>query len=190
MRIGILGGSFDPVHNGHLAIAKYASSELNLDQVIFVPTSANPLKKKSCVLTNQGRLTLLREALKNFENFSVSDCELRRPGPSYTVETLRYFRKKFGPKTQLYFLSGADTPRHFSRWKSPKKVLKLCRFVVMTRPGNAFKMRDTRFLWLSMPPENISSSEIREKIKRNKGIRDLLPSGLERTLKRNLSSVE
>jgi len=163
LRIGILGGSFDPVHNGHLAIAKYASSELNLDQVIFVPTSANPLKKKSCVLTNQGRLTLLREALKNFENFSVSDCELRRPGPSYTVETLRYFRKKFGPKTQLYFLSGADTARSFSRWKSPEKVLKLCRFVVMTRPGSKLRPADKRFLWLPMEPVRISSTEIRRK---------------------------
>ncbi len=163
MRIGILGGSFDPVHEGHLAIAKFASSELNLDRVIFVPARKNPLKKRPRTLTDTQRLSSLRTALKSFPHFSVSDCELKRKEPSYTVETLEHFRKKFAPGTQLYFLSGADTARSFSRWKSPEKVLKLCRFVVMTRPGSKLRPADKRFLWLPMEPVRISSTEIRRK---------------------------
>ena len=166
MRIGILGGSFDPVHQGHLAIAQFASSELNLNRVIFVPLSKNPLKKNPRMLTDAARLALLKNAVRRFPGYSVSDHELKRPGPSYTVDTLRYFRKKFGAKTTLYFLAGADTPRDFSRWKSPEKVLKLCRFVVMTRPGSKLDTADGRFLWLPMPPVNISSTGIRKEFQR------------------------
>ena len=163
MRIGILGGSFDPVHQGHLKIAAYALQELNLDRVIFVPAGKNPLKKNPPRLTNASRMALLRKALKRFPAFSVSDHELKRPGPSYTVDTLEHFRKKFGAGAQLYFLSGADTARGFSHWKSPAKVLKLCRFVVMTRPGSPMRTADGRFLWLPMPPLNVSSTQIRRK---------------------------
>ena len=167
MRIGILAGSFDPVHQGHLAIARFASDELNLNRVIFVPLSKNPLKKNPRMLTDAARLALLKNAVRRFPGYSVSDHELKRPGPSYTVDTLRYFRKKFGAKTTLYFLAGADTPRDFSRWKSPEKVLKLCRFVVMTRPGSRMQLSDRRFLWLPMPPVKVSSSSIRAGIQKN-----------------------
>ena len=163
MRIGILGGSFDPVHAGHLKIAAYAHEELNLDRVIFVPVGKNPLKKNPRQLTDASRLSLLRKALKRFPAFSVSDHEIKKPGPSYTVDTLVHFRKKFGAGTRLYFLSGADTVRDFSRWKSPAKVLKLCRFVVMTRPGSKMRTADGRFLWLPMPPLRVSSTQIRKK---------------------------
>jgi nicotinate-nucleotide adenylyltransferase len=182
-RVGILGGSFDPVHEGHLAIAKYASSELNLDRVYFVPVSQNPLKKNMRQLPDSARVTLLRKALRRFPNFLVSDCEIRRQGPSYTVETLRHFRKKLGKKAQLYFLAGADTARYFSRWKSPKKVLKLCRFVVMTRPGFKFRTADGRFLWLPMSPLRISSTQIRRRLQKKRNVCDLVPAEIEKSMK-------
>ena len=163
MRIGILGGSFDPIHRGHLALARYAREELNLDRIIFVPVGMNPLKKNPRSLPDAARISMIQKTLKRLPDFSVSTHELRKKGPSYTVDTLRYFRKKFGAKAQLYFLAGADTVKNFSRWKSPEKVLKLCRFVVMTRPGSKMRTNDGRFLWLSMPPVRISSTLLRKK---------------------------
>ena len=162
MKIGILGGSFDPIHKGHLAVARFAREELNLDRVIFVPVGKNPLKKNPRSLSDAARLVMIQKKLKHSPGFSVSTHEFRKNGPSYTVDTLRYFRKKFSTKTQLYFLAGADTVKDFSRWKSPATVLKLCRFVVMTRPGTKMRTNDGRFLWLPMPPVRISSTSLRK----------------------------
>ena len=164
-RIGIYGGSFNPIHHGHLALASYAVSELNLDKVYFVPSFLTPLKEKKTLLPAQKRLSLVRKAIGGFPKFSVSDIELKRKGVSYTVETLRAFKKKLGPNTRLYFLSGADQPKNFFRWKSPEEVLKLCRFVVATRPGTQMNFKDKRFIWMPMPPVDISSSKIRKKLK-------------------------
>ena len=135
MRIGVFGGSFNPVHNGHLRLASYALSELNLNRVIFVPSNQTPLKKKEVLLPAALRLSLLKAAVKKNRSFGVSDCELKRGGMSFTVDTLKAFKKKWGKKTELYFLSGADVVQSLDRWKSPKKVFQLCRFVVVTRPG-------------------------------------------------------
>ena len=168
MRIGIFGGSFNPVHRGHLALACYACCELNLEKVIFVPSYLTPLKEKKDFLSAARRLALLKKAVKPFPKFSVSEVELKRKGVSYTVDTLKTFKKKFSRDTQLYFLAGADTPRSFSRWKSPREVLKLCRFVVLTRPGSPLNMRDRRFLWMPMPPVDVSSSAIRREKSKSK----------------------
>ncbi len=182
-RIGILGGSFDPIHGGHLALAKFASSELNLDKVVFVPVSKNPLKKNARKLSDLARLSMLRKVLRRFPSFSVSDYEIKGQVPSYTVKTLQHFKKKFGVKTQLYFLSGADTVRNFSRWKSPEKVLKLCRFVVATRPGSKLRTTDGRFLWLPMGPVHLSSTSIRRRIENKQSVRHLVPREIEKNLK-------
>ena len=167
-RIGIFGGSFNPVHRGHLALASYAVSELNLDKVFFVPAHQNPLKKMevrhAALLPSSLRMSLLRKAIRGTPKFSVSDIELKRKGISYTVDTLRFFNRKFGKKTQLFFLAGADQLKNFSRWKSPEEVLKLCRFVVATRPGSRLSTGDKRILRMPMPPIDISSSDIRKKL--------------------------
>ena len=162
-RIGILGGSFNPVHRGHLALAEHALSELNLDKVFFVPCGQNPLKDKKELLPAKLRQRLLKQAVRRDKRFRVSDIELKREGVSYTVDTLRAFQKKFGKTTQLYFLAGADQIKNFSRWKAKEEVLKLCRFVVATRPGSRMDFKDKRFIWMPMPPVDVSSSEIRNK---------------------------
>ena len=165
-RVGIYGGSFNPVHHGHLALAEYALSELNLDKVYFVPAFQNPLKKSERASPDDGvsrRIPALKKAIGRNPRFILSDIELKRKGLSYTVDTLRAFKKKLGKSARLYFLAGADQIRHFSRWKSKEEILKLCRFVIATRPGHSLKLRDGRFLWLPMPPVDISSTQIRQK---------------------------
>ena len=167
MRIGIFGGSFDPVHRGHLKLAQAALEELNLDKVIFVPAYQNPLKhvgnRHAYSLPQATRIRLLREALKKSSpRFSVSLCEIRRQGPSYTVDTLRYFKKRY-PKAMLYFLSGADVLKNLKRWRAFGEVTRLSRFVVMTRPGHRLSKAPRGVLTLPFDALPISSTRIRRK---------------------------
>lgn len=170
MRIGVFGGSFNPVHEGHLRLAETALSELNLDRVIFVPAHQNPLKMRSTVvgsgharsLRGVDRVSQLRKAIAGKPHFSISLCELTRKGPSYTVDTLKYFKKKFGKGTTLYFLTGADVAGQLGRWKSFDEVRSLCRFVVASRPGYSLKKLPEGVLAMPMDALASSSTELRK----------------------------
>jgi nicotinate-nucleotide adenylyltransferase len=183
-RIGLLGGSFNPVHNGHLKLAREAMAELNLDRVIFVPSYLTPLKNSGPLLPPGLRVRLLRIALKHCSRFSISLCEMRRRGVSYTVDTLKFFRRKFGRGAVLYFLTGADALKNFARWKSPRQILKLCRPVAVTRPGYTLEKVPQGVLRLPMTPFSVSSSDIRRRLKKNGSIRSLVPRGTETILKK------
>ena len=169
MRIGIFGGSFDPVHKGHLKLAQAALEELNLDQVIFVPCRQNPLKvgngrDRSLHHSSEARVRFLKLAVKKASpRFSVSLCELRRGGLSYTVDTLSYFKKRY-PKDTLYFLSGADTIKQLPRWKSFRRIQKLARFVVLSRPGHRLSEAPQGVLTLPFDAVKISSTEVRDRL--------------------------
>ncbi len=182
MRIGIFGGSFNPVHNGHLKLAAHAFSELNLDRLIFVPSFHTPLKEKENLLPAGMRLRLLRAAVKKYPGFFVSDCEVRRGGKSFTVETLRFFKKKFGKDATLFFLTGADVLDNLSRWKSLDKVLELSRFVVASRPGAVFKKTNAPVLWMPFEALDISASDIRKRLETKRDIHSLVPSGTAKIL--------
>ena len=184
MRIGIFGGSFNPVHRGHLCLARAAASELNLDRVIFVPSFQNPLKRKEELLPSALRTQLLRAAIKDHPGFSVSLCEIKRKGPSFTVDTLKYFKKKFGRRTTLYFLSGADALKTLRCWKSVDEIFKLCRFVVMTRPGYSMKKSPRSILQAPFAALPISSSEVRRRLKRGQALGGLVPQGTAKLLKK------
>jgi nicotinate-nucleotide adenylyltransferase len=181
-RIGIFGGSFNPVHNGHLHLAEFALSELNLDKVYFVPSHRTPLKKAD-LLPAALRLRCLREALREKKRFAVSTEELRRGGTSYTVDTLKVFRRRLGPETTLYFLAGADNAKNLSRWKSPDKVLNLCRFTILSRPGAARSKTPPGVLWAPFPALDVSSSDVRRRLKTGRSLKGLVPSGVERILR-------
>jgi len=185
MRVGIFGGSFSPVHKGHMKLAGHAYRELNLDRLFFVPSAHSPLKAKEHLLPDSLRLDLLRAALKNDPHFSVSGCEIQRGGRSFTVDTLRFFRKKFKNRATLFFLAGADVLKSFSRWKSPDKVLELCRFVVMTRPGHRLPSgsKTRSMLFLPMDALDVSASEIRKRLEKKADVRTLVPSGTAKILR-------
>lgn len=162
MRIGIFGGSFNPVHAGHLKLAFEAMSELNLERVIFVPSRQNPLKGRPMPERGGGdRIARLRKAIKRVPFFSLSFCEIRRKGLSYTVDTLEHFKKKFGNKTVLYFLVGADSLKNFGRWKSPKRILELCRLAFFSRPDYPAGRLPKGALYIPMDALDISSTRIR-----------------------------
>lgn len=134
-RIAILGGSFDPVHAGHLAIASAALRELGAGRVWFIPAKVSPLKARAAQATDEDRLAMLRLATRGEARFGVSDCELRRGGVSYTVDTVREWKGRF-PDAEICFVAGMDSLLTLRLWKNVPELLSLCRFVTFTRPGS------------------------------------------------------
>ncbi len=183
MRIGILGGSFNPVHNGHLALADAAREELSLDRVLFIPTHTSPLKNASDLLPLKLRVELLRAALKKRPGCRVDLTEARRGGTSYTVDTLKVLKRRFGRRSVLYFICGSDTVKRLSRWKSPRKVLQLCHFLAANRPGEPRVRVQPGISALEMPPIAISASIIRRRMARRMSLKGMVPPVVERRLK-------
>ncbi len=134
-RIGILGGTFDPPHLGHLLIAETARVALCLESVLFVPAGEPWLKSGQRITAAAHRLRMVQLATADNPDFCVSDCEVRRGGASYTVDTLRALRGAYRPETGLYFIVGSDVLDQFHRWKEPDAILDLCRLAVIERPG-------------------------------------------------------
>jgi len=134
-RIGILGGTFDPPHLGHLLIAETARVALGLESVLFVPAGEPWLKSGQRITPATHRLRMVRLAVADNPDFCVSDCEIQRTGASYTVDTLRELRCAYPADTQFYFIVGSDVLDQFHRWKEPDCILQLCRLAVIERPG-------------------------------------------------------
>ena len=134
-RIGILGGTFDPPHLGHLLIAETARVALDLKTVIFLPAGEPWLKSGQRITPAHHRLKMVQLAVTDNPDFCVSDCEVRRTGATYTVDTLRQLRFGYSRDTELYFIVGSDVLDQFHRWKEPEAILELCRLAVIERPG-------------------------------------------------------
>ncbi|MHC4551578.1 MAG: nicotinate (nicotinamide) nucleotide adenylyltransferase [Planctomycetota bacterium] len=133
-KIILFGGSFDPVHSGHLQVAQAVFAQLAADTMIFIPARQSPLKKDQPV-EGRHRLEMLRLAVAGNTNFSTSDCELMRPIPSYTLQTIEHFQKKFGRDVQLHWLIGADQLDDFDKWYRVTDLLNACQVTVMYRAG-------------------------------------------------------
>ncbi len=134
-RVGLFGGTFDPVHRGHLTAVKKVKQAFMLDEVVFIPSAVPPHKTGIRVTPAADRLTMLRMALTGMDGFSVSDCEIRRPGPSYTVDTVRFFLENVSGETQMYLIMGHDAFLEMHTWKSFKKILGQIPLIVIRRPG-------------------------------------------------------
>ena len=136
-RIGILGGTFDPIHDGHLLIAESARACLGLDKVIFIPAGRPWLKADRAVTDAAHRLAMVELAIADKPYFEVSDIEIERPGPTYTVDTLAELRRRLGSRAELYLILGMDSMRDLSRWHRPERIFEMCVLVAVSRPGVA-----------------------------------------------------
>ncbi len=174
MKIGILGGTFNPIHIGHLILADEVREKLSLDKVIFVPTCIPPHKQNSQVAPAQERLRMVKAAIRGNKFFKVSDIEIERKGPSYTVDTLKALNKKF-PGDELYFIAGSDLLKYLDEWKDFQELLGLVKFVVATRPGYPLENIPEYVQKVSIRAVDVSAFEIRECIKENKSFRYLVP---------------
>lgn len=180
MRIGILGGTFDPVHNGHIYLAKKACLKLRLDRLIFIPTYLPPHKKGIKITSARHRFNMLKLAIQGNQKFKISDMEIRRRGRSYSVETLRRLRERHGSKTELFFITGSDSLAELDKWKNMEEILKLCKFVVAKRPGFNVLNPPKNFIILKINAKNISATSIRGRIKTGRPINNLIHQAVKR----------
>lgn len=158
-RVALLGGSFDPIHWGHLNMAKAALDELKVDEVWFIPSNQTPLKDR-VLSPAKDRLAMVRLAMKEDPRFRISTVDLTRNGPSYTVDTLRILKREF-PEIDFTWLIGADQANQFSKWKDADELLKLADFAVVDRDGREPEPSEYPFRKISMTYTPVSSSEIR-----------------------------
>jgi len=191
-RIGIFGGSFNPIHTGHLIMAQDAANAFQLDKVVFVPAAIPPHKLTQTLVTPEQRLTMVRLALTGHPSWDVSDEEVRRGGVSFSVDTVRHFRAHH-PDADIYFIIGGDTLPELHTWREIESLLGLCKVITMVRPG--FDPRTLKNRDLNLPVNyvddlisrvtvghviGISSTEVRMHVAQNKPIRYLVPDAVVR----------
>lgn len=182
MRLGVFGGSFDPVHNGHLALARACQQQAALDEVWFMPTAIQPLKQQGPHATDAQRIEMLRLAIQSEPTWRVSTLEVDRGGMSYTVDTLRQLDEEL-PHAMLFFLMGADAVNDAPQWREPQTIFSLATPLVVHRAGQREPdLRNLRTLAANRPPRlvempamNVSSTEIRRRAASGESLDDLVP---------------
>lgn len=175
MRIGILGGTFNPIHIGHLILAEEAMSKLKLDRVIFVPTFIPPHKNVEASAKPKDRLKMVELAIQSNEAFNVSTFELDSKKKSYSVYTLKEFRRIYGKDAQLFFITGSDLLKDLFSWKNVNEIFKMSKFIVANRPGYPVEELPQDIDTVVITPIEISSEEIRRRIRENRSVRYLVP---------------
>lgn len=187
-RLGILGGTFDPIHHGHLVAAEEAHHQLGLDQVLFVPAGSPHHKPGRPISAAHHRLRMIEMAIAGKPRFSTSRVDLDRPGPCYTLDTLRLLRAKWGPEPTFYFIEGADSLADILTWHEPERIIEMCELAVVRRPGVKIDLPrleqhlpglTDRIHWVMMPWLEISSSDLRLRVQEGRSISYLLPAGVE-----------
>jgi nicotinate-nucleotide adenylyltransferase len=182
MKLGILGGAFNPIHLGHLRLAETARESLQLERVLFIPSLQPPHKSDRGLLPGRLRLKLVQLAVRDHPAFIASDLELERPGVSYTVDTLKAIRRQL-PKARLFLLVGQDMLA--VRWHAWSEIKRLSTVVAARRPGSKVLRAQAGVAWLSMPQLDIASSDIRRRIREGLSIRYLVPGAVERYIRQH-----
>ena len=186
-RLGIMGGTFDPIHYGHLLMAEEARQAFALDQVVFVPNGHPAHKKAYLVSSPEDRYAMTLLATGSNPFFTCSRMELERPGPSYTIDTLRAFHTLYPDLDALYFITGADAVLEILTWHEYDKLADECRFIAVTRPGFVLdrleEMLDAEFLhqisFLPIPGLEISSTDLRRRVREGRSVKYLTPAAVE-----------
>ncbi len=193
IRIGIMGGTFNPIHYGHLVTAEEALFQFKLDKVVFMPAGVPPHKRDKEILPPEERYLLTVIATAPNPDFVVSRLEIERKGPSYTVDTLLELHERYGPETDLFFITGADAVWEILAWKDAERLVELTEFIAATRPGYSLekfkklhvlpegKGREKgkpRVSIIEIPSLAISSTDIRRRVREDRPIRYLVPEGV------------
>ncbi|MDD3364567.1 MAG: nicotinate-nucleotide adenylyltransferase [Syntrophomonas sp.] len=193
--LGILGGTFDPIHYGHIVAAECARDAFHLDRVIFIPSARPPHKALDEVLDSQHRFEMVKMAVQDNPDFAVSALEMQRKGLSYTVETIASYQQEF-PGAKIYFIIGVDALLLINTWKDVERLATLCNFIVVTRPGYQLSHEQEHFreipgavwekiLLVPIPGLYISSSDIRQRVSKGQTIKYLLPPAIEEYILKN-----
>ncbi|UCE97548.1 MAG: nicotinate-nucleotide adenylyltransferase [Dehalococcoidia bacterium] len=195
MKTGILGGTFDPVHSGHLKVAVVVKDELNLDEVIFIPAGNPWLKADNIVLPVEHRLNMLRLAISGHPHFWISTLELERTGPTYSVDTLNEMRREMADEKEFYFILGWDNLAQLHCWHQPQHLISLCHLVAVPRIGYPFPNLASievaipgitqRLIVLNQPYIDISASATRQMVRQGLPISHLVPKAVEKYIQDN-----
>ncbi len=195
MDIGLFGGTFDPIHCGHLAVAEGVQSVLNLHRMIFIPTGQPWLKEDMAISPAEHRVQMVRLAIAERSGFELSTIEVERPGPSYTVDTLGVLRRQLGPEVNLFFLLGSDALADFPKWKEPNRIIEMCQLVAFDRPGfplpplNRFEKAvpgiSQRVVFAETPDVDVSATEIRTRIAQGLSVDGMVPPAVEQYIEEN-----
>ncbi|MFC2159331.1 nicotinate-nucleotide adenylyltransferase [Actinomycetota bacterium] len=191
-KIGIMGGTFNPVHHGHLVTAQEALDQFGLDEVIFIPTGDPPHKIEDLLAHAEDRYLMTVIATSSNSSFFVSRVEIDRKGKSYTIDTVKELRKIFGIDSELYFITGADAILEILTWKNTREIVTLAKFIAATRPGydlskikglkttlfDSEEKADRRIFVMEIPALAISSTNIRQRIKNRRPVNYLVPEGV------------
>ena len=177
-KIAIYGGTFDPIHHGHLIVAREALERLGAEEVIFIPARVSPLRKTAPIAKGEIRLSMIQAAIENEPGFAVDDCELRRPSPSYTIDTVEQIRQRKGDAT-IYCLIGEDNVNKLTKWRRFADLEKMVRFVVLDRSGqqprHAYPVIRRKI--------DISATEIRKRVATGRSIRYFVPPAVEEIIR-------
>ncbi len=197
-RIGIMGGTFDPIHLGHLVTAEEARQQFNLKYVVFVPAGYPPHKDNQGLSDLEHRYLMTVLAVITNPYFTVSRVEIERSqqGPTYTVDTVKWFQEFYGPESKIHFITGADAMLDILTWKDYESLLDTCQFIAASRPGYSLsRLRQTfdhvgssalkKVSYLEIPAMAISSTDIRERVRSGKTIKYLTPEAVEQYIIKN-----
>lgn len=188
MRLGVFGGTFDPIHYGHLVAAEEVRYRLRLDKVLFVPAGMPPHKLDHDITPTRHRLAMLELAIASNPGFALSRVDIDRHGPCYTVDTLALLHEEYGPGTELFFLMGMDSLADILTWKDPERLIRLARIVVVGRPGFQADVDELdkvlpgaaeRICIVDTPLMEVSSSDIRQRVREGAPIRYQVPEAVE-----------
>jgi len=187
-RTGILGGTFDPIHIAHLAIAEDCWDQLDLDVVLFVPAGDPPHKRHRAVSSTADRVAMVERAIAGNPHFRLSRVDVDRPGLSYTVDTIQNLRSELGPQAELFFIVGNDSLADLPNWRDPDRLIEMCTIVAVNRPGyprfdptrldSKIRGASGRIRFVQVPDLNITSSDIRQRIARGRTITYLVPDAV------------
>ncbi len=189
MKVGLFGGSFNPIHMGHLVIATYAREVFELDRVMFIPAGTPPHKTGGNMASVHDRYQMTVLATRADSHFAVSPVELERQGKSYSVETATEMKRIFGEGAQLYFIVGSDSMIDIVDWERADELVRMCEFIVAARPGSDMRKVAQKYRRkirvLKAPVSGMSSSEIRDRVSAGLGIRYMVPEVVGRYISDN-----
>ena len=190
MRVGVFGGTFDPIHLGHLAAARSIRTTLKLDKVIFVPAGQPWMKAGTPVSPVDDRVEMVRLAVARRKAFELSTIEADRAGPSYAVDTMATLRRQLGSGSDLFFLLGSDALVDIAKWREPQRLMQLCQLVAFARPGfrlpvmsdleGAVPGVSQRVVFVEVPQRDIRATDIRQRVAEGRSIQRLVPRAVER----------
>ena len=187
LRLGLMGGAFDPIHFGHLFIAQAAKEKFGLDKVLFIPAGRPPHKCRKGSAGQDDRFNMTALAIASNPDFEISSMEIERQGLSYSVDTVAALLEKYGEETEIYFITGADAILEVATWHEAEKLRKLCRFIAATRPGfDLDRLAALPLPWrmrisqMETPLLEISSTDIRKRVEEGRTIKYLLPEAVEK----------